>query len=231
MTVRRPAWVARPRGAASRVGDEHVPMQLWIAGSARAMPESGGDEAVTIDVLDAVVAPTTHAGVALQPGERASDRDLAGVDDPLRQLRAQRGQHRHRLRDREGEIEPGHSPVRRAEHRAVRSPTAKHRTERIGGHLTVEAEQLGAATGPEPRSLTAPDVVVLRTVSHRLQVVALATPGELRERQHQRHPARHCPTRPNRPKPTVRDATTSGRTCITNAKRPSATQSRGSFPT
>ena len=41
----------------------------------------------TVDVLDTVVAASTRAGVVLQPGERARHRDLAGVDDLLRDLR------------------------------------------------------------------------------------------------------------------------------------------------
>ena len=52
-------------GPAGGVGDEHVPVELRVAGPAGAVPERGSDEAVTVDMLDTVVAASTEAGVLL----------------------------------------------------------------------------------------------------------------------------------------------------------------------
>jgi hypothetical protein len=139
-------------------------------------------------MLHTVVAAPAEAGVVLQPGDRAGDGDLARVDDLLRQLGTERGEHRHRLGHREGEIKAGHGSVGRAEHRAVGSGAGENRPQYLGRHLTIEAEQLSSASGPVPRRLTATDVVILSALRDCVEVVPLAASTELRQRQHHNHP-------------------------------------------
>ena len=60
----------------------------------------------------------------------------------------------------------------------------QQRDERVVAHRTVEIELRGACTDPIARSFTGAEVVLLRAVRDRVEVIPLLTRSELPNRQH-----------------------------------------------
>ena len=79
---RRPA----PVGAEHDVGDEHVRVELRIAGARRPMPERRGDQPAPRDHVHAAAAAARHPGRPLDVAERLGDRPIVRVPDRTAQL-------------------------------------------------------------------------------------------------------------------------------------------------
>ena len=106
-------------GSTGGVGDDDVPMELRVGGSAGAVPETGGDKAVAGDVSGAVLASAAAAGVVLEPLEGSAHGGLGDLGDLGVELGPEGGEDRDRLRHREGEVESGKGAVRRGERLTV----------------------------------------------------------------------------------------------------------------
>lgn len=70
-----------PVGALRHVRDEHMRVQLRVAGTARAVAKRGRDEPVAGHELGAAVPAPCDGGMALHVVERALDGGLVGVAD------------------------------------------------------------------------------------------------------------------------------------------------------
>ena len=169
-------------------------MELWVAGTAGPVAELGGNEpgagkptrAPHLDVGDlgvAVVgAPADVAGLALEPRERLRDGRLAGLDDgALHERIAKRVRDRHRLRDRERQIEPGHPARMRPEllavrgQRGARCEPGEDGAEILTGDLAIEAEPGGGVADPTADALALAGVVVVESGRDLGEVVGLGS--------------------------------------------------------
>jgi hypothetical protein len=154
------------------------------------MAERGGHETGAVQGLGPVVAEADTAGVVLQPLDRSGQCYLAGGDDAIRQLRAQCGQDRDGLRDREREVEPRHRAIGGSENGTVRGGAGEDLAELFGRNFAVEIEHVGAPARPPAGRLATADVVVLGAPGDGVEVVALAAWSQLGQRQHQDRPGR-----------------------------------------
>ena len=163
---------APPVVAAGGVRDKDVGVEVRVAGSAGAMAKRRGDEPVAANLVDAVGSPARPTGLVSR-GSRsrraprrscASRTALGGV--PV----AESPQHRHRLRRTEREIEtrdpamPAPAKPFPAERVTARQDLVKV----LAGDATLEAEHAGEATGPTAGGFSVTEVVVLRTLCHRV---------------------------------------------------------------
>ena len=172
-------------GSTREVGDEDVSVELWVAGSACAMPESCCDEARAMQTSGApplersglgspvVRASTDEAGLAFQPCQGISDGcvdcsgDL-GADERI----GERIQHRHRLRCRERQIEPRHPSLERADLRSVGRQSGPGREpgedcpKVVAGDRLGKVEDLGSGAEPSTLGLPSAAVVVVDAARH-----------------------------------------------------------------
>ena len=187
---RRPPAV-RPPG---EVGHQDMPVQLRVAGATGPVTELGRDEPGTrksasaphLDVgnfhLTVVGAPPNMACLAFEPGERLRDRRLTGVNDgALHERVTECVCDRHRLRDRERQIEPGHTTRVRAELVAVRSQPGprcepgQDGAQIVTGDFAVKAQAGRCVADPAADALTLTRVVVVETRSDLREVVGLGS--------------------------------------------------------
>ena len=196
---RRPAAV----GPASHVGDQHVGVELRVAGPAGAVPEPGGDEPAAGQATGAepgrgaavcgpVVRPATHeAGLSFQPADRFVDRRVEGFDDLTTHQRvAQRVQHRHRLRRRERQVEPRHPPLPGLQAVTVRClagariQPSEDRPQVLTRHRARQPQGPDGVADPPSGQLAAARVVVVEPFGDLAQVVRLGSDSQLPHRQH-----------------------------------------------
>jgi hypothetical protein len=157
-----------PVRALGRVGDQHVGVELGVAGAGGAVAVGGGEVARALDEPGAAAAAPRPAGLALQVGEGGVDRALVGVPHRgARPLVSERPQQRDRLRRREGEIEAGDGALAagdaicRDQRRAARGVApGEHRPQGIGLDLSGEAElarrRRASCPWPRPRPSSSP---------------------------------------------------------------------------
>ena len=196
---RRPA----PVGAEHDVGDEHVRVELRIAGPRRPMPERRRDQPAARNHVDAARPAARHAGRPLDVAERLGDRPIVRVTDRAAQLVvADPEQHADALRRRERQVEPRNPPVHDPPERraAARMLAGEHAIEADRIDRPDEPERPPAVSDPDPGRFRPAEVVVLDARVQRtgpadgtvrlLEVVAGLADSELSDRQHVRAPGR-----------------------------------------
>ena len=181
--------------AARRVRDDDVRVEMGIAGSARAMPERGGDESIAAHLHESVRPASGPARLFLEVAQRGIDAGVVrgayvGTDVPV----AEPPEDGHGLRRAEGEIESRDSVLSAAGEAfsGTRIDAGQDLPEILGADPTVEAELARHGSEPPARRLTASDVVVLDALGDGFQVVVLLPSAELPDAQHD---ATHAPTR------------------------------------
>ena len=159
------------------------------------MPEAGGDEPVTGDlVLDPVHPSAGEAHLALEVADCGVDRGLVRGDDFTghRARLAQPVEDRDRLRGPEREVQTRQLRPRQPLV-AARRPSFEHGGEvRLVDHPG-EVQQLGARSHPTPGGFAPAGVVVLDALGDR-QVVGLLAGGHQSDVQHDEMPPLHVPT-------------------------------------
>ena len=192
---RRPA----PIGAEREVGDEHVGVQLRVAGARGAMHERRGDQPSPGDAVDARGSAPRDRGLALDVAESVLNRPVVrGADRSAHAVIADAEQHAHALGRRERQIEAWHS--RRclaAERHAIRRVLAgQHAMQLLTVDLAAQAEQRRAVADPLAGRLGPGEVVVVDAAGHGagpggrpvglLEVVVGVADGDLSDREHLR---------------------------------------------
>ena len=192
---RRPA----PIRAEREVGDEHVGVQLRVAGARGAMHERRGDQPSPGDAVDARGSAPRDRGLALDVAERVLNRPVVrGADRSAHAVIADAEQHADALGRRERQIEAWHS--RRclaAERHAIRRVLAgQHALQLLAVDLAAQAEQRCAVADPLAGRLGPGEVVVVDAAGHGagpgdrpvglLEVVVGVADGDLSDRKHLR---------------------------------------------
>ena len=99
-----------------------------------------------------------------------------------------RGEHAHRLRRREGQVERSDLGVAlaraQADTRIARVKPCDQRAELLGGDAAAEPEGIGPAPDPLPRRLPPAGVVVVPSLGNLLLVVAVLAQRDLADREH-----------------------------------------------
>ena len=181
---RRPPAVSASNG----VGDEHMSVEVRIAGATGSVAEGGCDEPVSSDLLDATMTAPSPRRVPLQVAERGIDGEVVGLGNHGSDVSLGEPEHDgHGLRRTEGQVEAGDAPtLRRSEPCVGCWVTAiEQGRQGVGVDVARQPEQRGAGTEPSAGSL-ALEVVVLHAASDRVEVVALLAFGQLADAQHGR---------------------------------------------
>lgn len=177
------------------IGDKHVGVERRVTKPARPMPETGGDEAVTVGRLVAGVPAPDLARVTFQVGDGCVDGALVAAHHGFsRRFVAESPHEGHRLRRREREVEAGERGRRRAKGLPGRRVVAsENRAEVVGADVTSEADRGCARTEPAARCLPSVEVVVLGAVKDLLEVIRLLPDAELADAQHDLPPTPRTP--------------------------------------
>jgi len=154
--------------------------------------EGGRHEPVACDAEQAAAPATADRRLPFQEADSSTDRGVMGVADLVRSLRASKGEEqRHRLRGREGGIEPSDRRMGAATGKGVDRagmPVRQDRGERVGVDLAGQAQTGRGRAVPLARSLLGPGVVLLGALGHGVEVVLLLTGSQLAQAQHGRLP-------------------------------------------
>ena len=164
-----------PVGDARRVRDQHVRVDLRVAGATRPMLERRAHEASSGHDLEAAGAAARPARVPFEVAERLGDRGALRVEDGLLDVGGTDPEEdRRALRDGEHEVEARHA---RALDRALEEPPGarialrQDRAQRLLRHVAPQTEAAGGAAAPLADRLRAGQVVVLRAGGDALGVI------------------------------------------------------------
>ena len=164
-------------------------MQLRIPGTADPMHVLGADEPFPHQPRRATATATCPTRLGLQVAKRRSHRGAVGRQSlSSYPWIAGRVQNRNRLGRTEGHIPTRDTDHPRPQHLARRGvATLEQRAQLTATGQAVEAQRLGATTGPLPRRLAAHRVVVLGAASNLALVVVLVSSRELAQAHHDGH--------------------------------------------
>jgi hypothetical protein len=158
-------------------------MKGWVERPRDPVAKAGGHQALGRHLLASGVSAPKDRGLPLQIGQRDGHCVLVGRGDQILEARAAEGmQERDRFRRDEGQVVARDALAaggRAGELLAVRRSAGQDGAQVIGRHLALEAERVGAEAQPHPRRLARPEVVVLKALGDRFQVVLGAGRGEL----------------------------------------------------
>ena len=180
-------------GGLGEVGDEHVGVDVRVAGAAGAVPEHRRHESVDGLGLQPAVALPGRGGVRFEVPERGGDGPVVGVANDLRHLGGAEGeQQRDRLRRSPAQVEPAHLAVRERPEllAATGVEAAPHGHQIVGADLAVEAQlDRGGGASPPPGSLADASVVLVDALGDGVEVVALGRVGDGVDAEHRSAPA------------------------------------------
>ena len=194
-TIQRPPG---PVGALGHVRHQQVGVQMGVPGPAGAMPEPGRDEPVDLDLVDAVLPGSGPGGLPFEVVEGGVDGRIVRVAHRSGRVGiAEPGQDRHGLGSPEGQVETGDLAAGEpaellARGRVLAGPDG---VEVVSGDVAIEAERSRRSAGPAAGGFADTAVVLVDSVGHGLEVVALAGQLDLADTEHRRAPFVEVPTR------------------------------------
>jgi len=175
--------------AGGHVGDQHVGVEMRIAGSARAVPELGGDEALDLNLGETVLADARAGCGVLHVAERGVDRGVVRGANLRRDVVAAKcEQDGHGLGCSKAQVVAGNGAAsERGKHLAsARVAPLPDRAQIFAGDLAVEVgeEHPGGGDGPLPGGFAHATVVSVDAARDGLDVIAVGADVALADAQH-----------------------------------------------
>ena len=147
--------------------NDGVGVELRVDRPRRVLPEQRSDDAFGVDLVDAVSSPSSHGTLRLEPAERSINRSVMCGEhlSPHERVGRQRPQRRHRLRRREGGVEPsGRRPTEPATQYpgVLRMPALQQRSQIDASDLARQPQRVKTSAPPPAGWLVGVEVIVDR---------------------------------------------------------------------